>query len=68
MQGPGIYDEDLTEIRENLDAKGAILIVIEGKKGSGFSCQISKLVTLNLPSILRQLADQIEKDIANETH
>lgn len=37
--GPGRYDDELTELREKIGAEGAILIVYNGQRGSGFSAQ-----------------------------
>jgi hypothetical protein len=61
--GPGKYDGLATMVREQADARGVIVIVIEGDNGSGFSVQGDLSVTLRLPAMLRNMADQIEKDI-----
>jgi hypothetical protein len=63
MIGPGKYDDLATEARERAKAQGAILIVIQGEHGSGFSCQATLQVTLELPKMLREMADEIEKDL-----
>ena len=60
--GPGKYDEEATLLRKKTGAEGIILIVFNGDKGNGFSCQASLGVTLRLPSILRELAEKIEAD------
>lgn len=60
-QGPGKYDEILTEAREKAEAFGAILIVLGGNKGNGFSVQARKDITGDLPVILREIANEIEK-------
>lgn len=60
--GPGKYDSYCTNVRIETQADGVLLIVINGKLGSGFSVQTSKLEVLaNLPGVLRNVADQIEK-------
>jgi len=59
--GPGKYDDLLTEIRERAKAEGALLFVVNGVQGSGFSAQLSPLLTLQLPEILRDIADQIDQ-------
>ena len=59
--GPGKYDDVCTEIREKTEAVGVVMIVVEGNKGSGFSCQAPLEVTIKLPQILRQMADDIER-------
>jgi hypothetical protein len=61
--GPGIYDEECTLVREKTGAEGVILLVFKGAKGSGFSCQAPLDVTLRLPSILREVAEKIEKSV-----
>lgn len=63
MIGPGKYDDLTTEVRERTKAEGVILIVLKGDRGSGFSCQANVLVTMNLPEMLRSMADEIEQDM-----
>jgi|GEM_PF-1729312 hypothetical protein len=58
--GPRKYDEECTKIREETMAEGVLLIVINGKKGSGLSVQAPFEVSLALPAILRDTARQIE--------
>lgn len=62
--GPGKYDDLCTYVREQAKAAGAIVIVIGGAKGAGFSVQAPPIVTLKLPALLRELAKQIEESIA----
>ena len=60
--GPGKYDALCTEAREKADAVAVILLVIGGNQGEGFSCQTADLEVLaKLPSILRDVARQIEE-------
>lgn len=61
--GPGKYDALCTEIREETKAQGVILMVFDGDQGCGFSVQAPFELTLGLPSILRDLAQQIEDDL-----
>ena len=61
--GPGKYDDEATLVRERTNARGVIVIVIDGDKGEGFACQADLLTTLTLPAMLRSIADQIETDI-----
>lgn len=63
MLGPGKYDDACTSIRTSTNAKGCILIVLDGTKGSGSSCQADLETTMKLPSLLRHMADQIEQDM-----
>ena len=60
--GPGVYDEEATMARESTHAQAVALIVIRGDKGSGFACQADEAAVLDLPAVLRSLADQIEAD------
>lgn len=62
--GPGKYDDILTEARRKAGAYGAILIVFDGEKGAGFSCQITPEQSLKLPFLLRSIADQVEGHVA----
>ena len=62
--GPGKYDELASYVRERAEALAAIVIVIGGNKGSGFSVQSTgEDLTSTLPKLLRGMADQIEKDM-----
>jgi hypothetical protein len=64
MIGPGKYDDLCTLVREKTDATGVLLIVINGNKGNGFSCQVTTSdMVLVVPALLRQMADQIEADL-----
>jgi hypothetical protein len=59
--GPGKYDDLATDVREKTHAQGVIVLVIDGAKGSGFSAQLTMELTLRLPSILRDIAREIEE-------
>lgn len=59
--GPGKYDDLATYVREQSQADGVIVIVYNGNKGQGFSCQVTDLrIHAAMPSSLRAVADQIE--------
>jgi hypothetical protein len=60
--GPGKYDAEVTELRERLNPDGVVLLVLGGERGGGFSAQLTAPGMLALPALLRQLAEQIEKD------
>lgn len=63
MLGPGKYDPLCTQARETAQARGVIMIVLDGLHGSGFSVQVEGLdITARLPEILRRLAADIEAD------
>jgi hypothetical protein len=53
--GPGKYDDLCSYVLEQAEADAAIVIVIRGNKGSGFSCQASPELALVLPDILEQV-------------
>jgi hypothetical protein len=63
--GPGKYDDEATRVRLSTKAKGVIVVVLGGHLGTGFSAQASLEVTLMLPRLLRDLADQIEESEKN---
>jgi hypothetical protein len=63
MIGPGKYDDICTEIREKTAAEGAIVIVLGGSKGSGFSVQVDGHMLAFLPDLLEDLAKQIRADM-----
>jgi hypothetical protein len=47
-------------VRREAKADGVLLLIVNGARGSGFSAQLSLDLTLALPTILRDLANQIE--------
>lgn len=59
--GPGKYDDLCTLVRQKAKAKGALVIILDGEKGSGFSCQADLVVTLRLPEMLENIAKQIRE-------
>jgi hypothetical protein len=61
--GPGRYDDFATYVRERTEAGGVIVMVFGGKSGDGFSVQADLETTFALPAILRDLANQIERDL-----
>lgn len=61
--GPGKYDAQCTAARLSAEADGAILIIVNGLAGSGFSCQAEPQVLVKLPAILENLAAQIRADM-----
>ena len=67
-QGPGKYDDLATYVREQAEAMAALVIVLAGNKGSGFSLQalqsskeaVSPIVVAEL---LRAVANEIEASV-----
>ena len=62
--GPGKYDDILTLAMADSRAAAAILVIIEGHRGSGFGVQCTPGWEIDIPRLLRTMADQIEKDAA----
>jgi hypothetical protein len=60
-EGPGKYDNACTVARETTNAAAVILIVVGGELGHGFSIQGERGIVSRLPSMLREIASQIEK-------
>jgi hypothetical protein len=59
--GPGKYDDLCTLVREKAKADGAIVIIIRGEYGGGFSCQADLATTAALPDILENIAKQMRE-------
>jgi hypothetical protein len=66
MQGPGKYDELCTLVREQAKALGAIVMIINGQHGSGFSCQADAVIAAHLPDLLESVAAEMRQDIQKE--
>lgn len=64
MIGEGKYDAECTSAREATNAEGLLLVVIDGERGSGFSCQCSAEILVRLPAALRHMAASIEGDVS----
>jgi hypothetical protein len=63
MTGPGKYDQICTQAREAAHAGCALLIILDGEHGHGFSVQFTDQAYVErLPAILRDVAKQIERD------
>ena len=64
--GPGIYDKLCTNVMEETNAETAIVIVIKGNLGTGFSIQTSNpIATMLLPRLLRNVANEIESSLTH---
>lgn len=71
--GPGKYDELCTLVRAVAQAEGAILLVLDGKFGSGFSAQLPPDKVADMPDLLEEMAREIRaawatSRAAEETH
>lgn len=61
--GPGKYDDVCTMAMMSTKAEAALVIIIGGDKGHGFSLQGTDITILrNLPAILEDVAQQIRRD------
>lgn len=59
--GPGKYDALCTLVRKRAKARGVVVIVFDGDKGSGFSAQCDALAALALPDVLQKIVDQMRQ-------
>lgn len=63
MVGPGKYDDVCTLVREQTNAACAIVVIIEGDKGSGFSVQTTADVNGNtIALLLENMAQQLRDE------
>jgi hypothetical protein len=63
--GPGRYDDLCTYVATHADIRpggAAIVIILGGKHGAGFSCQANPLTMALLPDLLETVAAQIRAD------
>ena len=64
--GPGIYDHLCTVVREEADARIAMVVVINGKDGTGFSVQSAagevgvEMLAETLESVARQIRSSLK--------
>jgi hypothetical protein len=67
--GEGKYDQECQDARIATRAVAALLIVIEGDKGTGFSMQtVDEALLRVVPALLRQVADSIATDLRARGH
>lgn len=60
LNGPGQYDNLCTHVMNETDATMAVVIVLGGNKGKGFSVQSSDLnLIAALPELLESVAAEI---------
>lgn len=62
-RGPGKYDDVCTLVRTRTLARGVVVIVIGGSRGSGFSVQGDEEVTRALPELLETMIPQIRQSL-----
>ncbi len=56
---PGVYGDQCRELLEQTQAEGAIIIVLRGIHGSGFSVAAEPEIVAHLPGMLEDLAKAI---------
>ena len=61
--GGGKYAEQLNLALAAAGAKRGVLVVLDGTEGPGFSAALYEEETKEVPKLLRQVADAIDKDI-----
>jgi enoyl-CoA hydratase/carnithine racemase len=62
--GPGKYDDLATLVREQAAAQAVAVLVFRGAAGSGFSVQGNLEMILQMPVMLRYMAEEIERGAA----
>jgi hypothetical protein len=67
-KGKGKYDALCTEVRVKSGAEAAIVFVVNGDKGSGFSVQGQLETTSELPDMLDLVAKEIRRSLAKGKH
>lgn len=61
--GGGKYDGFADVLRRHTGADGVVLLILGGFLGQGFTVQGTEEVVRALPKMLREIADQVEKDL-----
>ena len=62
--GPGKYDDLCTYVRKQAEADGAMVVVMNGNRGSGFSTQGDAVIISATIAILEQVLAQLKADRA----
>lgn len=66
--GPGAYDDICTDARQKARARGALLVIIGGERGEGFSCQATPADLATLPEILETVAAELRRSREHLLH
>jgi hypothetical protein len=64
---PGKYDTLCTEVRAKAEAVAAVVIILSGNKGHGFSVQAPPEALFMLPGMLETMAAEIRRDLKAKT-
>lgn len=62
LNGPGKYDNLCTDVRERSGAVGAVVVIVGGQHGHGFSVQAPPELLASLPQMLEMVAKQMRAD------
>ena len=64
--GPGKYDIECETALKETGGKMTLLVVVDGKKGSGFSASTTQIdYMMHVPDMLETVARQIRADMMN---
>lgn len=63
--GGGKYDAEVEYVYQQTQPEAALLIILGGNRGEGFSVKANESALLGLPAILRSVADGIDQDLRN---
>ena len=61
--GGGLYGDVASVVLMETQADGVIMIILNGRRGSGFSVAVAEELILDVPEALRRLADDIDRDL-----
>jgi hypothetical protein len=65
--GPGKYDDLCTYVREQAGARAALVVVIDGNRGAGFSCQAEAELMLAIAAVLEGVAEEIRRETSRSS-
>jgi hypothetical protein len=68
MIAPGKYDEQAEKVLQELEARAVILMVVDGRFGTGLSVKSDAAILSTLPQVLRRVADLIEDDVREDVN
>lgn len=69
FEGPGKYDAQCAKALLETDAYAVLMVVVGGNKGHGFSVNSrDRSIVLNISTLLREVADEIDKKIEQTTN
>jgi hypothetical protein len=61
IKNPGKYDDLCTYVREQSNAAAAVVIIVGGNQGHGFSVQAFADMSSQLPDMLEDIARRMRK-------